>query len=124
MRSILAFIAIALVALSCTDTGTGPENRRFNLLFRYGVGARNELNTFNNTYTKDLIVDGTRTIRLVLSQGDFDIIESTLLEAGIFTYPDTFNVQHGGTVAWQDPFDEILSWGAPGVYSQTFDGQR
>jgi hypothetical protein len=98
MKYILLLTAIVLLQLSCTDNGTTPQDRRFNVSVKFGIKARNELNTFNDTFTKDLILDGTVTTKLVLSQGDFDSIETRLLSIGIFSYPDTFVAQHTDTV--------------------------
>ena len=81
-----------LLLLSCSDQSISPEERDFNILFRFGVGGRNELNTFQNTYTKDLILDGTRTVPLALSPDELRAIESKLVEADFFSYPDTFAV--------------------------------
>jgi hypothetical protein len=103
MKCKLLLTAIVLLQLSCTDSGTTPEDRRFNVLVKFGIGARNELNTFNDTFTKDLIIDGTVTTKLVLSRGDFDSIETRLLSIDIFSYPDTFFAQHTDTVGFVTP---------------------
>lgn len=42
-----------------------PAN--FNLVFKYGIGAKNELNTFNHTYTKDMIRAESVTTNLKLT---------------------------------------------------------
>jgi hypothetical protein len=39
----------------------------FGFILHYGVEGRNVLNTFKESYTKDLIMDGTKTVPLVLS---------------------------------------------------------
>lgn len=104
MKYKLLIAAMLLSQLSCTDGGTAPQDRRFNILVKFGIYARNELNTFNDTFTKDLILDGTATTRLVLSQTDFDSIESRMLSIDIFSYPDTFVVQHSDTVGFFIPY--------------------
>jgi len=83
---------IALVLLSCTDQGLSPQDRDFNIQFKFGVGGRNELNTFQNTYTKDLVMDGTVTVSLVLSENELQEIEARLVESGFFSFPDTLTV--------------------------------
>ena len=108
MKQRLAFAVLLALQLSCADTGTGPADRRFNLLVQYGIGARNELNTFNNTFTKDLILDGTATIALVLSQADFDTIEACFQSIDVFSYPDTFVVQHSDTIGYVTPFPTYI----------------
>jgi hypothetical protein len=83
---------IAFVLLSCSDQGLSPQDRDFNILLRFGVNGRNELNTFENTYTKDLILDGTITVSLVLSDSELQAIKERLIETGFFSYPDTLPV--------------------------------
>ena len=61
----------------------------FNILFRYGVTARNELNTFNNTYTKDMIMDPPITIWLYLSDEELNQIKQMTMEIDFFDYPTT-----------------------------------
>jgi len=96
-------ITIAILLLSCTETGISPEDRDFNILFRYGVGARNELDTFQNTFTKDLISDGTVTVSLVLSEAELHAIQSKLQQSDFFSYPDTFRVDVKDTVRYIEP---------------------
>jgi hypothetical protein len=90
MKTKMFIIALAFIVLSCTDSGTSPENRDFNVKLRYGIGARNELNTFQNTYAKDLILDGTITVPFVLSDQEFQQIRNKMDEIGFVSYPDTF----------------------------------
>lgn len=104
MRYILLIPSVVLLQLSCSDEGTGPVARDVDILLQYGVEARNELNTFNDTFTKDLVLDGTITTRLVLAPADFDSIEAHLFAIRIFDYPDTFVAQHGDTVAIIVPY--------------------
>ena len=83
---------IAFVLLSCSDQGLSPQDRDFNILLRFGVGGRNELNTFQNTYTKDLMLDGTVTVSLVLSESELHAIEAKLVQADFFRYPESLPV--------------------------------
>lgn len=61
-----------------------------NIDFKFGVTARNELNTFDGTFTKDLIMDGTIKTRLILSQQELSQVKTKLLDMGFFDYPATF----------------------------------
>ncbi len=54
------------VTLTSTPTQTF-DGTDFNIIFRYGVGAKNELDTFNGTYTWDMVVDPSITVNLSLS---------------------------------------------------------
>ena len=42
----------------------------FDLTFRYGVGAKNELDTFSQTYTKDMIIDPPVTTEFKLADSE------------------------------------------------------
>jgi hypothetical protein len=100
----LIWLVLILFGFGCSDYGTEPSPRHFDLQFRYGVLARNELNTFDNTITKDLILDGQATSRLVLSAQDLDTLESQFVAIDINSYPDTFVVQTGDTVCIITPY--------------------
>jgi hypothetical protein len=103
MKQMLMVLVAAIVSLSCSDSGTTPAERSFNVSLKFGVGARNELNTFTDTFTKDLILDGTVTTKLVLPQAEIDSLEARFLRIDIFTYPDTFMAQQTDTVAVLTP---------------------
>jgi hypothetical protein len=66
------------------------ENDPFNLIFKYGIGAKNELFTFNNSFTKDLVSNGTITTTLVLSKEELYGIQQKIIELNVFSYPDSF----------------------------------
>ena len=69
-----------------------PEESKFNLIFYYGVGANNGLNTFEGTYTKDMIMDPPITVNLSLSEEELDSIYRKMVEIDFFDYPDEFSV--------------------------------
>jgi hypothetical protein len=75
---------------SCSDSTVAPDTRDFNLKFAYGIGAKNVLNTFQNTYTKDLILDGTTKVPFFVSEEELHQIKNKMDEIGFFSYPDTF----------------------------------
>lgn len=78
----------------------------FNLIFEYGVGAKNELNTFQGRYTKDMIVDTPITVNLSLSKEELDRIYQKMVEIGFFDYPDKFaiSVPSGEIVGGVTPY--------------------
>lgn len=72
---LIIFAGIFLVAagfLIFRQINLAPQNQpaNFKFIFRYGVGAKNELNTFNQTYTKDMVMDPTVTIALKLKDSE------------------------------------------------------
>ena len=88
---------------------TLPESRPsdFNLIFKYGYGSinKNELNTFDGTYTKDMVVDPSVTINFSLSDEDMDRIYQKMVEIDFFCYPDEFAIPL--------PEEGIVSMGTP-----------
>ena len=56
----------------------------FNLIFKYGVGAKNELNTFTQTYTKDMVVDPSITIKFTLTDSEIAGIYQKLNDLKLF----------------------------------------
>jgi hypothetical protein len=97
-------IILILFFISCSHSVTPGETRELNLKFSYGVNSRNILNTFENTYTKDLILDGTMTVPFTLSDNDFKVISKKITEINFFAFPDTFIVPTGDTVGIITPF--------------------
>lgn len=88
---VLALVA-ALLGPGCVAPSPPPSPSNFNLIFKYGVGAKNELNTFEGTYTKDMIIDPSITVNLSLSKEELDRIYKKIVEINFFGYPDQFSV--------------------------------
>lgn len=82
-------LTVAFVGMVGCGAGTSPD---FNLIFKYGVGAKNELNTFKGTYTRDMILDPSITVKLSLSEEELDSIYQKMVEIDFFEYPDRFSV--------------------------------
>jgi len=85
-----AALVVAYVFLGNVFPPYDSTQNPINIDFKFGVGARNELNTFNGTFTKDLVIDGTFTTRLILSQGEMTQIAQELAETDFFNLPETF----------------------------------
>lgn len=58
-----------------------PDDFMFSL--KYGVKALNEINTFEQTYTKDLVLDGTVTTELELTKAELRKIYQKMKEIEI-----------------------------------------
>ncbi|TFB08835.1 hypothetical protein E3V08_02295 [Candidatus Atribacteria bacterium MT.SAG.1] len=69
-----------------------PSESNFNLIFKYGVGAGNELNTFKGIYTKGMVTDSPITVNLSLSKDDLNKIYQKIIKINFFNYPDKFSV--------------------------------
>jgi hypothetical protein len=55
----------------------------FNFSIAFGVGKRNEINTFDGTVTKDLISDGTKTVDLKFNDEEMSAIYVKMKEVKI-----------------------------------------
>jgi hypothetical protein len=60
------------------------EPTSFNLIFRYGVGAKNELNTFDQTYTKDMLMNPSVTIKFKLADNELAGIYQKINDSKLF----------------------------------------
>lgn len=95
------------VSKQTTGLQDTSSQSNLNLIFKYGVGARNELNTFENTFTKDLIGNPDTTVHLSLSKKELTEIQETMKEINFFDYPDTFVIliPPNKRGCYQEPYD-------------------
>lgn len=92
---VLAFALAILVPVSGI-AGCGerePQISGFDLEFKYGITARNVLDTFEGTYTKDMVADPPVTIDFALSEEEKEEIYQKMVEIDFFDYPDEFSVE-------------------------------
>jgi len=87
---VLALVAALSGTMCCSAPPPHPSN--FNMIFKYGGGAGNELNTFEGTYTNDMIMDPSITVDISLSKQELDRIYQKMIEINFFGYPDQFSV--------------------------------
>ena len=62
-----------------------PQSTTFNLIFKYGVEAKNELNTFDQTYTRDMVMDPSVTIKFKLTDNELAGIYQKLNDLKLFS---------------------------------------
>lgn len=65
-----------------------PED--FNFVVKYGVGAKNAIDTYQGTFTKDLIAAGTATAKIKFTGEEMLIIHNKMDKADLFSYPENF----------------------------------
>ena len=72
---------------SCKDSSTEPDNQFVQIFFKYGF--KNELNTFENSYQKDLFSDGVVKVNFWLTMEEQKSIIQKAEEINYFMLPDT-----------------------------------
>ena len=87
---LLTLVLSFAVTTGCN--GQETEESDFNLEFKYGVMARNILDTFEGTYTKDMVTDPSITVELTITEEEKDLIYQKMVEVDFFSYPDEFSV--------------------------------
>ena len=90
ISAILIIILIIPGVMACGNRI--PRDPSFNFDLKYGVSAKNEIDTFHDKFTKDMVNDPSITINLRLSKTEMDSIYQKMLEIDFFSYPDTFTV--------------------------------
>lgn len=104
MKKVLVLAALIILAsLLLSGAGCGkrvtakvaagteiPAN--FNFFFKYGVTARNVLDTSGGTFTKDMVNAPGITIDLVLTPEEMNNIYQKMVDIDFFNYPDEFKV--------------------------------
>lgn len=128
MRRLLPFILLLFLLTACnqpatninevasgssdlieTDSITMPESAPvdFNFSIQFGIGKNNEINTFEGTFTKDLITAGTVTIDMIFTEEEMDLIYSKMKEITIADakqlIPETIDctVEPAGEDEWE-----------------------
>jgi len=87
------YLAGCISAVTAKDSvDDAAQKSSFNFVFKYGVTAGNELDTFHGTFTKDMVMDPAITIELVLSAEEMDSVYQKMAEIDFFNYPDEFSV--------------------------------
>lgn len=88
-------LCIVILTVGCTSSSTEnklPKSKPddFNFILNYGITAKNQLNTVDGTYTKDMIGEGTLTTNLKLSEEEMNDIYKTMRNIDILSYPGIF----------------------------------
>ncbi|MDQ0208403.1 hypothetical protein [Alkalicoccobacillus murimartini] len=88
MKKILSILTLLLILNGCHFFNKElprekPDDFAFSL--KYGVTLGNELNAYNDTYTKDLVSDGKATTDMELSNEELVMIYEEFREVDLFT---------------------------------------
>lgn len=92
--SISIFLLTVLVSCGAPKPTPYPAEQQSNFAvrFEYGSCTTDILDTFNDTYTRDMIVEPDVTIPLSVSDSEMATIYQKMVEIGLFNYPEVFAI--------------------------------
>ena len=90
---LLLVLSWSLIIAGCSKTITEPDPQLLKIHCYYGFG--NVLNTFEQLYTKDLVLDGYITVDFWLTEAEQERIKNKLDAVDFFSFPDTLIYQMG-----------------------------
>ena len=73
------------------------------LLFAYGVGAENVLDTAHGTFTKDMIAASPITVAMTLDEEELARIAAGLVAIDIWSYPSVYTTAVTAEGGWMEP---------------------
>ncbi|BBH20454.1 hypothetical protein Back11_17990 [Paenibacillus baekrokdamisoli] len=113
---------LILSIVGCSDSQVYPKD--FNFTFEYGSFYNNILNTFEGTYTKDLVMNGAITTELNLTEKEKKQIYKLMKDINLFNYLNEieglvmeptsgyrFEIQYNGKkkiINWKGEFTDRL----------------
>lgn len=92
MKNKIVLVFIAGIVLVAAGFFVFKKPAVFNFIFKYGIEAGNELDTFKRTYTKDMVEDPPVKVEMSLSKEEMGRIYQKMLEIKFFDYPEKFSV--------------------------------
>ncbi len=90
MQWLLFLLCATFIVSGCMTSEKMPSTMPddFNFSLQYGFEAKNELNTFDSTYTKDLIETGEIMTEFKLTSGELEALYDEMVHAEILTTPN------------------------------------
>ena len=92
---ILVFMLSIFIFTSCNDKKNNelPEKKPsdFSFILDYGINAKNQLDTEEGTYTKDMVAEPSVMTNLKLSDEEMNEIYSIMRDIDILSYSEDFN---------------------------------
>jgi hypothetical protein len=81
----LLMVVIAIIIAGCVKKESMPSEmpNDFHFIVQFGVESKNEINTFEDTVTKDLVADGTITRKIPLTKKELKQVYEKMKEINI-----------------------------------------
>jgi hypothetical protein len=112
VAAVLAALALAGCAgvgghgLSSSPSPAGPTLD--GLVFAFGPGAENVLDTTRGTFRKDMILASPITVPMVLTDEEMARIARKVDEIDFFSYPESYVTPDDGLGGWGEPHNTYI----------------
>lgn len=110
-------ICLSFVPRSCQQSISSPDEQWLTVKFQYGFG--NELNTAEQTFTKDMVTGPDRTVRMWLTEAEQSALFDTLQAVGFLGLPDTLTARAPDSITVD--ISPNPGWQILHIHSSTFD---
>jgi hypothetical protein len=97
-KALFFFLALPILITtlaSCRIESGSPLTEQmpsdFNFSISFGIGRKNKIDTYEGTFTKDLIIDGTETISFLIQADKMREMYEAFIELEIYKLPDDIN---------------------------------
>ena len=117
LRMLAVTAALAALALAgCSgpgghDTSSTPTSSvptLEGLVFSFGPGAKNVLDTTRGTFTKDMVLASPVTVPMTLSDEEMARIARKMEEIDFFSYPESYVTPDDGGGGWAEPHETYI----------------
>lgn len=96
MKKIWYLIFGLFLITACSENkSVEPKTEVQNLKIHFHYSFKNELNTFDQTFQKDLVMDGTIKVPFYLTQEEQNDILNTITGVDFYSFPDTIRNEPG-----------------------------
>jgi hypothetical protein len=101
---IILSVCFASVLTGCAHMQQLPPDMPddFGFTLYYGPYGKNILNTFEQTYTKDLIGEGQVTVKLAMTKAELRKVYERIIEIGIMCFPGSIEPEENVIRTWED----------------------
>lgn len=106
-KVVFAFVLTCQAVFPGCDFGEPGNSDPQYVKIHLQSGFRDVVDTFNGTLTKDLVLDGTVSIRFFLTEAEQEQVLTVLTDEGYFTLPDTVHSTPGVMID-PDPSPDFL----------------
>jgi hypothetical protein len=87
---LIAFSLVPFISLSTKKRLPEAKPKDFSFVFNYGINAKNQLDTVNEQYTKDMVNQSSITTDLKLTYKEMNTIYVEMRRINILGYPKNF----------------------------------